>query len=409
MALNRLWTIALRGLLRNRRRSAFTLIAVALGLALLMTVNGLSWGTIESSLQDSIRLQTGHLQVRKESYEAEKLSLKWQDLLENPQALAGQALALKEVKAAAPVLWINGIINTAEDSFGVRVYGIPADSAIHEPVRQGLIAGDFLAPDDRSGILIGQRLAESLGIGLGQRVALSIVNADGQPTEDIFTVRGIFATGFPFYDENSVFISLAKAQAFAGTGDRASAIVIMLHRQNDARRVAAALGGPGLRVLTWEDLNAIMLTAVQAGMGYYYLLDMIVMLIVAVIIANTLLMAVFERVREIGILAALGMRPGQVRLMFLLEAASLGLAGLVIGFGLGSLGVAYLAKTGLDIGEAASVAGETMVLGTKMYAQFMPGLFAGLGAAMLLIILLASFYPAWYASRLQPVEALRAL
>jgi len=185
--------------------------------------------------------------------------------------------------------------------------------------------------------------------------------------------------------------------------------VIMLHRQNDARRVAAALGGPGLRVLTWEDLNAIMLTAVQAGMGYYYLLDMIVMLVVAVIIANTLLMAVFERVREIGILAALGMRPGQVRLMFLLEAASLGLAGLVIGFGLGSLGVAYLAKTGLDIGEAASVAGETMVLGTKMYAQFMPGLFAGLGAAMLLIILLASFYPAWYASRLQPVEALRAL
>jgi ABC-type lipoprotein release transport system permease subunit len=409
MAFGELWTIALRDLMRNRRRTLLTLIAVALGLALLMVMNGLIRGVIGDSLQNSIRYQTGHVQIRKDSYEVERLSLKWQDLLENPQTLAAQAEAMSEVDYAAPVLWINGILNTADDSVGVQVYGIDVTSPVHQPFRESTTTGDFLAPDDRSGILIGQRLARSLGVGVGEKVALDIVNADSEPEEGIFTIRGVFATGFPFYDENSVFLPLAKAQAFASTGERASAVIIMLHDQNQADKVAAALAGPGLKTLTWEDLNAVMLTAVQTGFAFYYILDLIVMLVVAVIIANTLLMAVFERIREIGILAALGMRAGQIRLMFLLEAAILGLAGIPAGVGLGSVGVAYLSRVGLDIGEAAAVTGGAMALGTKMYARFVPGLFAGLAAATLLVILLASLYPAWYASRLEPVEALHAL
>lgn len=409
MAWSQLWTIGVRDLLRNRRRTVLTMIAVALGLALLMALNGLIQGVTEDSLQNSIRYQTGHLQVRKDSYEEEKLSLKWEDLLENPQTLTAQAEAMPEVKHAAPVLWINGILNTADDSVGLRVYGIQVSSPIYQPIREAVVAGDFLTADDRAGILIGQRLANDLGVGVGQKVTLDIVNADGQPEEGVFTIRGLFATGLPFYDQSSAFLPLAKAQAMAGSGERASAIVVMLHDQARADQVAAALRGPGLKTLTWEDMNAILLTTVQAGMGFYYIIDIIVMLVVAVVIANTLLMAVFERVREIGILAALGMRVGQIRLMFLLEAAILGLAGIAAGFVLGSLGVAYLGRVGLDIGEAAAVAGGAMVVGTRMYAHFVPDLFAGLAVATLIVILLASLYPAWYASRLEPVEALRAL
>ena len=105
MAWRKLWTIAYRDLLRNRRRTLLTLLAVALGYALLMMLNGFVAGILEDSLQNSIRLQTGHVQIRDESYEMEKLSLLWQDLLEEPAALAARAESMAEVRAAAPVLW----------------------------------------------------------------------------------------------------------------------------------------------------------------------------------------------------------------------------------------------------------------------------------------------------------------
>jgi ABC-type antimicrobial peptide transport system permease subunit len=127
---------------------------------------------------------------------------------------------------------------------------------------------------------------------------------------------------------------------------------------------------------------------------------------VAVVIANTLLMAVFERIREMGILAALGMKGRQIMLMFLLEATILGMAGIVVGVALGSAGVAYLATVGIYIGEIASSAGG-MAVGSTIHAHFVPATFASLSFWTLVVILLASLYPAWFAIRREPAEALR--
>jgi ABC-type antimicrobial peptide transport system permease subunit len=143
-------------------------------------------------------------------------------------------------------------------------------------------------------------------------------------------------------------------------------------------------------------------------MAFYMVLDIIVMLIVAVVIANTLLMAVFERIREMGILAALGMKGRQIMLMFLLEAATLGLAGIIVGVALGSAGVGYLATAGLYIGDMSAVASE-VALGSTVHARFVPVTFASLSFWTLVIILLASLYPAWFAIRREPAEALRAV
>jgi ABC-type lipoprotein release transport system permease subunit len=408
MALGKLWTIAYRDLGRNRRRSLFTALAVALGLALLIVMNGLITGVMEDSLENSVRLQTGHVQLRANSYETEKMSLQWKDLLAAPATLAARAGAMPEVKAAAPVLWAGGVLSTGDDSAGLQVYGIDTESALYTPIREALIGGSFLAADDRSGILIGKRLADSLGIGTGQKVALTIVDANGKPQEGVFEIRGLFSTGIPSYDDSAAFMPLSKAQAFTGAGDRASAVMILLHNKDDAGQVAAALRSADTTATTWQELNALVIQTTQFANSYYAMFDAIVILIVAVVIANTLLMAVFERIREMGILAALGMKGRQIMSMFLLEAVILGLAGIVAGILIGLAGVAYLANVGIYIGDTATSAGS-FALRSTMYGRFVPGSIASLSLWTLVIVLLASLYPAWFAARREPVEALRAL
>lgn len=409
MAFGKLWLIAYRDLLRNRRRSILTLLAVALGLAVLIVFNGLVTGVWEDALQNNIRLKTGHLQLRAPSYNDKKLSLKWQDLLENPGALAARLNRMDEVKAATPVLWVGSIMNAGDESLSLQIFGIDPTSPFYAPIRESMVSGEFLAPDDRNGIMMGRRLAYSLGVKTGDKVNLALVNADGKADEANFTIRGLFATGVVSYDESAVFMPLAKAQAFTRAGERTSAVVVLLHRQEDTGRVAAALGGQDVSVLPWQESNRFVLQTVETAMGFYMILDGVVMLIVAVIIANTLLMAVFERIREIGILAALGMKNRQIMQMFLFEALILGLSGIVVGLALGLAGVAYLSKVGIPLGAAASAAGSNFAVGSTMYAHFSPGLFTALSFWTLVFVLLASLYPARFAARQEPVDALRSL
>lgn len=409
MPLSKLWVIAYRDLGRHRRRSVFTLLAVALGLALLLTMHGLISGMTADSLANSIRLRTGHVQIRPASFQEDQLSLQAKDLLANPDALVAQAKALSEVKAAAPVLWSSAILNTFDQSAGLQLFGIDTASPLYDPIRSGVVTGAWLAPDDREGILIGRLLADSLGVGVGQKVNLTLVNSDGRPDEGTFTIRGLFSTGIPSYDQSAVFMPLDKARAFTGTSGQASLIMILLNNQDDADKVAAALRGPAVSVLTWSDLNKVFIDLMQTATSFYVILDFIVILIVAVIIVNTLLMSVFERVREMGILAALGMKGGQIRWMFLLEAATLGAIGIAVGLVLGAAGVAYLATTGIPIGDKmAAVAGSNFALRSTMFGRFDASSFISLSLATLIVVLLASLYPAWYAARLEPIDALHA-
>lgn len=408
MALKKFWVMAYRDLVRNRRRTVITFIAIALGLTLVIFMDGLLKGMLDNMLQDTIRLESGHIQLRADSYEVVKTSLLWRDLLNNADELAAQAAAMPEVKVVSPILWASGILGTASESTGVRVSGIDPTSALFEPIREGVHTGEFLSENGRGEILIGQKLAEELGVGVGDRINLAVGNPDGLPEEGSFTIVGLVNTGFPGIDNANVFLSLAQAQAITGSGNRASTVRILLHDVEDSDKVIAALQTPGVTALDWKELNEFLVTTAKTGTAVYAIFYAIIFLVVAVIIANTLLMSVFERTREIGILAALGMKGRQIMTMFLFEATILGLVGCLFGIILGGLLVWYFSNVGIYFGDYGDVAGS-MAFGSYLYTALIPSSLFTMAFWMMVVIIIVSLYPAWYAARLEPVEALHAL
>jgi ABC-type lipoprotein release transport system permease subunit len=406
----KLWRIAVRDLGRNKRRSALTLIAVALGLTLVIVLHAFEMGAIQGAIDDNIRLQTGHIQVRSASYDEEKVSLKWEDLLEEPYETAFRIQDMGEVRSAAPVLWASGILGTVEESVGLRVFGIDPHSEMINPIREGLVAGQFLEPDDRGGVLIAERLASSLGLQVGDDISLLVNTSVGQPDEAVFTIRGLFDTGFPAFDEATLFLPLSKAQTFTRAGERASAVIALLHDRENADTVVSSLQAPAISLLTWRDLNQLLVEGMNSAMGFLYLVYLIVLAIVAVVVANTLLMSVFERTREMGILAALGMKGRQIMTMFILESATLGAIGVILGVLLGSLGVYYLATEGVYFGDlTADAVSADIAYGERMYARFQWADTAVISAVCWIIMIIASLYPAWFATRKEPIDALRTL
>ena len=409
MAIFKLWVIAYRDLGRNRRRTGLTLLAVVLGMAVLIMMSGFIAGIFDNMISLSILLQSGHVQIRSENYEMENPSLKWQDLMENSDELLARAMATDGVTTAAPVLWASGFVNTADELVAVSVTGIDPESGFHDPIREGMVAGEYLEVDDRDGVLIGDKLAKDLGLSAGSKISLLVGTTDGETDGDIFTVRGLFSTGVVSYDAGTVYMPLPKAQAITNAGDRISAVILLTEDAETADPVAVALRGQGLSVVTWKDMNELILVAIEQGSFFYYIIYGIVILIVAVLIANTLLMNVFERTRELGILAALGMKGRQIMTMVLLEAGTLALLGVIVGLILGSLVVWYMSFNGLYIGDDIASMVEGFAYPSTFYAKIAPMDFLALSLAMLGIVILAALYPARFAARLEPVEALHAL
>jgi ABC-type lipoprotein release transport system permease subunit len=407
MALARFITIAYRDLARNKRRTGLTALAIGLGLVVTMAMSSMIDGMVANSLADNIRLSTGHLQIRNESYDVDKGSLLSKDLIKEPEMIASQVESLEGVQSAAPVLWIGGLMSTSQESLGIEVVGIDPDDVFHDPVRKGITAGEYLKNDDRGLILIGRMLAEEMDISVGRRVSLAINDANGVGQEGVFTVAGLVDTGFPSIDQNRVILPLAQAQSFSGVGNRASSIILTLDDREAAANVAAKLQSPEAQIVTWEELNALLLDSMEYGIYFYYILYAVIFLLVAVLVVNTLLMSVFERTREIGILAALGMNRRQILQLFLLQGVVQALIGIAIGLALGTGIVALMTYVGISIPAQTASMVQGMAVGTKMYGGFAWEQFAALALLLLVIVTLVSLYPARLASRMEPVEALR--
>jgi ABC-type lipoprotein release transport system permease subunit len=397
--------MAFRDLGRNRRRTFFSALAVSVGLAILILMASVIKGEYGSAIEKVIQLQSGHIQVRAVSYNENKSSLKWEDLVPNPDQIAAQIAALPQVKAATPRLFASGFLSTGNESAGVRVYGIDPQSNANDPFRNGVISGSYLAADDSSGVLIGKPLADKLHLKAGDSLSLSINTSNGDVDEQTFTVRGIYTTGTYGFDNGTIFLPLAKAQAITQTEGHASTIFVLLKNTADTDAVMAALKSSSLNVLSWRDLNPLIVDFETTAQSYISILYMVILAITASVIINTLIMSVYERTREIGILSAVGMRGGRIMSLFLAESAFLAVGGVLMGIILGVLGVSLFNVKGFYIGNM----GMTGLLVTDtIFAKLTLNDTISLTIVTFIVTILAGLYPAIMASHMQPVEALRA-
>jgi ABC-type lipoprotein release transport system permease subunit len=397
--------MAFRNLGRNRRRTFFSALALGIGLALLLLLASVVEGEMNIAIDSAIRLQSGHLQVRASTYNESKTSLKWEDLVENPDQMAAQIAALPPVKVATPRLFASGFLTVGNESAGVRVYGIDPLSEASAPFREEIVSGEFITPDDREGLMIGWALADKLGLQAGDRVNLSVNTSNGEVDEQPFTVRGVYTTRTPSFDSATVFLPLAKAQAITQAGNHASIIFVLLDDTAQTDAVVTALQGSRYAVLTWLELNELIVQTEDLASSFMIFFYLIVLAISATVVINTLVMSVFERTREIGILSAIGMKGRRIMALFLAESSLIAFGGIAIGLILGGLVVAYFTRYGIFIGNMG-VTGY--LLGERIYPELTVNDAVSLSLLALVVTLLAGLYPALLAARMEPVEALRA-
>jgi ABC-type lipoprotein release transport system permease subunit len=400
-----IFKMAFRDLGRNRRRSFFSALAVGVGLTLLILMSSVVTGEMGSGIESAINLQSGHIQIRTSTYNENKSSLKWEDLVENPEQIANQISQINGVKAATPRLFASGFLSSGNQSAGARIVGIDPPSVANDPYRNGIISGSYINADDRDAILIGKPMAEKLSLNAGDKVSLSVNTANGDVLEQTFTVKGIYSTNTYGFDSANVFLPLAKAQAITQTENHASTIFVLLKNTSLTDSVVSALSAPNLKVQTWQDLNPLLVeweTLANTYIAFFYL---IILAIAASVVINTLIMSVYERTREIGILSAVGMRSGKIMGLFLAESSLLAIGGVLMGLFFGVLATLYFNRHGFYIGNM----GLTGILVTDtIYARLTMDNTTRLSIMTFVVTLLAGLYPAVMASRMEPVEALRA-
>jgi ABC-type lipoprotein release transport system permease subunit len=401
-----IFKMAFRDLGRNKRRTLLSALAVTVGLGMLIMMSGVLVGEMQGALKNTIQLFSGHLQIRGLNYDENKISLKWEDLIENPQVLADTVKAqYPQIVDATPRLVASGIVTRGENSRGVQVVGIDPDATANQVYRQGVIEGDFITADDREGILIGQPLADKLGLAVGGQVNLLVNTSNGDIVEQLFTIRGIYTTNTFGYDESTVFLPLDKAQTITGAEDRASLIFVMLQDKEQAETVAAALQSLNYTVVTWRDMNAMIVQVDEFANAYMTIFYLIVLGITATVVSNTLVMSVFERTREIGILAAIGMKGRRIMAQFLVEAALIATLGVIGGLILGGAITYYFSIYGFPM-DISKMGLTGILIENRIYTQLTLDNVIYLSGLTYVVTLIASFAPARMASRMEPVEAL---
>ncbi|HSR50525.1 MAG TPA: FtsX-like permease family protein [Acidobacteriota bacterium] len=407
-----------RNLWRNTRRSLITIAAVATAFFFLILLVGMTMGLKDQLLANGTNLMLGHVQLHNPDYLPDRGLY---DTLGGRQGVDPDLSSQIEekftaVKAAAPRVYGFALLSTGEHSAGAQLIGVdPEREARVTTFLNTLHTGQPLAAQAQGGILLGEGLAEELRAQIGGEVAALTQAADGSLGNALFAVRGILRSGLSHVDKTLAVVHVSDLQdLLVLPPQRIHEIVLSLDDPMQADALTEQLNADSelpeqVEAASWGDLSPQLRDYLAMFESSYGFIIGLIAIFAALGILNTMLMAVFERSREIGTVTSLGMLPEQVLFSILAESFFLSLIGVAAGLGIGGWAMNYLSTSGLDLSRWM---GEMAIMSTRMDPvirfQWNWEMTSWAGLTLMAASILAAAIPAFRAARMDPVKAMAA-
>lgn len=397
--------LAWRYLWRNHRRTIIMLSAISVGVWAMIFMTALTRGMVDQMIKDGISAMPGHVQVHNPRF-LDDPSVSNRITIGDEQL--ARAFDAAGFKAWASRVKVPAVITSERESRGVTLLGIDPDAEREFSfVSYDEVEGRFLESVNDNGVVIGKKLAETLETKVGKRIVLMSQDPDNEIADRGFRVVGLFKANMPAFEEAFVFVGKKAAQKMLRIGDTTTELVFLGDDYRDVeptfQKVSEAVDGT-LKVSRWYEVDTYLGSMLKVMDGFVLIWVVVIFLALSFGLVNTLVMAVFERIREIGLMLALGMKPSSILGQIIIESMLLLTIGLVIGDVLAWATILPL-RGGIDISvvaEGMEMMGAASILYPKLYTSDM--IIANV--VVLILGFLASLSPAWRASRYEPVEAI---
>ncbi len=402
-----LLSISWRNIWRRPSRSGVLIGAVIAGLWAGILVSSWTNGLINQRINRVIQEELTHLQIHHPEFLADREP---QMTIEPTHEIFSFLNNDERIKSYAARTLADGMIQSPQTASGVQITGVmadlePATTNFHE----NLIEGSYLTEQIVYPIIIGVKLAEKLNIGVGNRVVLSFQDLQNDIVYNAFNVAGIFRANLPAYDEARVIVRAEDLYGLMAGTPVFHEIAIMLYDIDESDQVAADINRQfdTIQAETWMELSPELRFMTGASEYYMFYIMVVIMLALAFGILNTMLMAIFERTRELGMLISIGMSRSRVFIMIILESVILTMTGGAAGILISILTVSYLGRNGLDL---SSIGGDTMAewgYDAFVYPFITTGEYISVAVLVMITAILAAIYPAIKALRLNPGDVIR--
>ena len=377
-------------------------------MALMMWYDGLMNGFTDAIYGNAVKVLGGNLQVHAAGYRAQASSTPLLPLAD-PQAVIKAAEANPLTLGATQRINTGGLVTSREGAFSVGITGIEPEKELSvDVIGQNVKAGRDLTGDDMDNILIGKGLADAMSVQVGDRITLVGRAQHDQMRQRTMTVIGIYDLGIPDLEKQTVYISLAEAQSLYDLPGQSTEVAIFLKQLGEENAVINSMKPnlPGYEIESFEANYPDLVSLINSKNGVMDIFSVFIIGIAGVGILNLLLMAVYERTREIGVLGAMGLKPAQISLLFMLEGIMIGLVGIAVGIVLGLAINGILMKVGLDFGSMTQAASYMALMKGRAYPTWGTEKLFMRASVVAIISVLASLIPALEAGRREPAEAL---
>ncbi|MDX1617436.1 MAG: FtsX-like permease family protein [Balneolaceae bacterium] len=390
---------------RSPTRSGVVIIAVLLGTWAGLFISAFFNGMAQGYLKNQLNLSIGHIQITHPRFEDQ---FNPQYDIEQREAVMDTLRSKPYITAILPQSLSTGLAQSASNSFGVTIHGVRSGAGRSHPIREHIEQGDFLESVSRNPAVVGVALADRLNLELRSKIVLSFQDVNGEITAGAFRVAGIYDASNDAFEKSNLFVEREDLNRLLGRREMIHKVTLKVDDFTSAQAHTGQLAAllPELRVVSWAEI-APELEYVYSAMDISLYIIMIIIIIALVFsIINTMLMAILDRTRELGMLMAVGMNQPRLFLMVLSETFFLTMAGAPLGLFLSWVSIALLEDTGINLSAFAEGL-NAYGIGTVIYPEISAAYYLNIALMIAAAALLSSLYPAWKTLKLKPVEAIR--